>query len=151
MLVDGELHVDIARLRRDLGDLADRHAQHRNNIRFVKPGGIVELGGQRDVVQLRLHVVRTRTDNRRGHQGEGRDDGDGFAFSGTLAATHLQSLKYWIMPNCLARPLIAHIQESTASPLGALSSMALPVPVALVTPRNVTGVICKMLRNRSSC
>ena len=30
---------------------------------------------------------------------------------------HLQSMKYWIMLNCLARPLIAHIHESTAIPL----------------------------------
>ena len=54
--------------------------------------------------------------NRRNHRNDQGDHDDELA----LEHAHLQSLKYWIMPNCLARPLIAHIHESMTGTLGAL-------------------------------
>ena len=45
VLVHRELDFDVSTLGRDLGDLADRHAEHRDGVALVKPCGTVELGG----------------------------------------------------------------------------------------------------------
>ena len=65
---------------------------------------------------------------------------------------HLQSLKYWIMPNCLARPLIAHIHESTSRPLGGVEVHRVAVAGGVGQPaQRKTGPACRVLRSRSSC
>ena len=46
------------------------------------------------------------------------------------AAMSFAVLRVLIIPNCFARPPIAHIQESMRRPLVTLRSTALPVPVA---------------------
>ena len=44
-LVDGEFDFDVAAFRGDLGDLAHRHADHRDHVLDVQTRCAVELGG----------------------------------------------------------------------------------------------------------
>ena len=146
VLVHGELDFDVSALRSDLGDLADRHAEHRDRVALVKSGRTVELGGHSDGVD---RVLDERPAGGRHHHGQHQT-------RATRANTLLRKRSFAVLVVLDHPELLGPAADCThpgvhQQAVGCVEVDRVAGAGGVGQPAQRRGPACRVLRSRSSC